>query len=72
MVLTYTYLYFICIIAGEKIAQLAGADFRPDLLTDWLRNCYTEATALVDEHGVIRGKPIEKAQQSLAEQVKIT
>jgi superfamily I DNA and RNA helicase len=35
----------------------------------WLRNCYTEATALVDEHGIIHGKTVESAQQSLSEQL---
>jgi hypothetical protein len=39
-------------------------------VTDWLRNCYTEATALVDEHGVIHGKDVGKADMSLPEQLE--
>ena len=45
---------------GEKIAELAGSEFKPEMVTDWLRNCYTEATALVDEHGTIKGKNLNK------------
>ena len=56
-------------LLGEKIAEHTGTNFRPDLITDWLRNCYTEATALVDEHGVIQGKKLETAQKSLPEQI---
>lgn len=51
-------------LLGEKLAENSSTSingngsttstFRPDLLTDWLRNCYTEATALVDEHGIIQ------------------
>lgn len=56
-------------LLGEKLAEQPDSEFKPDHVTDWLRNCYTEATALVDEHGVIRGKTLETAQQSLSEQV---
>ena len=56
-------------LLGEKLADLADSDFKPELITDWLRNCYTEATALVDEHGVIQGKTLQTAQQSMSEQV---
>jgi putative methionine-R-sulfoxide reductase with GAF domain len=56
-------------LLGEKLADLDNSEFKPDQLTDWLRNCYTEATALVDEHGVIQGKTLETAQTSLPEQV---
>lgn len=56
-------------LLGERLADQATAEFKPDQITDWLRNCYTEATALVDEHGVIQGKTLERAQQSLPEQV---
>lgn len=56
-------------LLGEKLAEHTGTNFRPDLITDWLRNCYTEATALVDEHGVIQGKKLETAQKSLPEQI---
>eukprot|EP01036_Dinobryon_divergens_P027418 gene27418-36190_t len=56
-------------LLGEKLAGLAGADFKPEMVTDWLRNCYTEATALVDEHGMIKGKQLDKAQLSLPEQI---
>lgn len=56
-------------LLGEKIAENVGNNFRPDLITDWLRNCYTEATALVDEHGIIQGKKLETAQKSLPEQI---
>ncbi len=56
-------------LLGEKLSEQSGSEFKPDQITDWLRNCYTEATALVDEHGVIQGKTLEKAQQSLPEQI---
>lgn len=56
-------------ILGEKLAQRGGIEFRPEHITDWLRNCYTEATALVDEHGVIHNKTVEKAPLSLQEQL---
>lgn len=56
-------------IIGEKLANQVGTNFRPDLVTDWLRNCYTEATALVDENGVIHGKKVDAAQRSLPEQI---
>jgi hypothetical protein len=56
-------------LLGEKLADLNSSEFKPELLTDWLRNCYTEATALVDEHGVIHGKTLETASQSLPEQI---
>lgn len=56
-------------LLGEKLAENTGNNFRPDLITDWLRNCYTEATALVDEHGVIQGKKIENTSKSLPEQI---
>eukprot|EP01035_Chromulina_nebulosa_P024610 gene24610-32052_t len=56
-------------IIGSKLSQRGNNEYRPDQITDWLRNCYTEATALVDENGVIHGKTIDTAQQSLAEQI---
>lgn len=56
-------------LLGEKLAEQPDPEFKPDHVTDWLRNCYTEATALVDENGVIQGKTLETAQQSLSEQV---
>ncbi|RYY83865.1 hypothetical protein EON63_10380 [archaeon] len=56
-------------LLGEKLSENSGTNFRPDLITDWLRNCYTEATALVDEHGVIQGKKVETASKSLPEQI---
>jgi superfamily I DNA and RNA helicase len=56
-------------LLGEKLADSPDSEFKPELITDWLRNCYTEATALVDENGVIQGKSLETAQQSLSEQV---
>ena len=56
-------------ILGEKLADQTSADFKPDNITEWLRSCYTEATALVDEHGIIQGKTLEAAQQSLPEQI---
>lgn len=56
-------------LLGEKLADQQSADFKPDGITEWLRSCYTEATALVDEHGIIQGKTLEAAQQSLPEQV---
>ena len=56
-------------LLGETLADQKDPEFKPDEITDWLRNCYTEATALVDEHGVIQGKTLETAQQTLNEQV---
>lgn len=56
-------------LLGIKLASRTSIEFRPEVITDWLRNCYTEATALVDEHGIIHGKSVETAQQNLAEQV---
>lgn len=56
-------------LLGEKIAERTSDDFKADVITDWLRNCYTEATALVDEHGIIQGKTLETAQQSMPEQI---
>jgi hypothetical protein len=56
-------------LLGEKLAEQASQDFKPDNVTDWLRGCYTEATALVDEHGIIQGKTLESAQASLPEQL---
>jgi hypothetical protein len=56
-------------IIGAKLADRGNAEYRPEQITDWLRNCYTEATALVDEHGIIHGKTVETAPQSLSEQI---
>jgi signal transduction protein with GAF and PtsI domain len=56
-------------ILGAKLAERGQVEFRPEQITDWLRNCYTEATALVDEHGVIHGKAVEKSPQSVQEQL---
>jgi len=57
-------------LMGSKVAERGGLDFRPEQVTDWLRKCYTEAASLVDEHGVIHGKAIEAAPQTLSEQVE--
>ena len=54
---------------GLKITDRGASKFHPEQLTDWLRNCYTEATALVDENGVIEGKAVELSNQSLPEQL---
>eukprot|EP01038_Epipyxis_sp_PR26KG_P008567 gene8567-11577_t len=58
-------------LLGGKLAEQSGNGtvFKPDHINDWLRNCYTEATALVDEHGVIQGKVLQTAQQTLPEQI---
>jgi hypothetical protein len=56
-------------LLGGKLAERGGMDFRPEQITDWLRNCYTEATSLVDENGVIHGKTLEVSQKSLPEQL---
>mmetsp|Transcript_353 Transcript_353/g.844 ORF Transcript_353/g.844 Transcript_353/m.844 type:complete len:475 (+) Transcript_353:129-1553(+) len=56
-------------LLGGKLADRGGMDFRPEQITDWLRNCYTEATSLVDENGVIHGKTLEVSQKSLPEQL---
>lgn len=55
-------------LMGVKLAERGDTEFRPEVITDWLRNCYTEATALVDEHGIIHGKTIAVAKQSIPEQ----
>lgn len=57
-------------LLGSKLAERGGMDFRPEQITDWLRNCYTEATSLVDENGVIHGKTLEVSQKSLPEQLE--
>ena len=57
-------------VIGVKLTERSGGDFRPEALTDWLRNTYTEASALVDEHGVIHGKVLEQASQSVPEQLQ--
>lgn len=57
-------------LLGAKLAERGGAEFRAEQITDWLRNCYTEATSLVDEHGVIHGKTLETAQKTLPEQLE--
>ena len=57
-------------LLGGKLSERGGTDFRPEQVTDWLRNCYTEATSLVDEHGVIHGKSVETAQKTLPEQLE--
>ena len=54
-------------LLGAKLAGREGVDFRAEQITDWLRNCYTEATALVDEHGIIHGKNLDSAQASSSE-----
>lgn len=56
-------------IIGAKISERTNVEYRPEQITDWLRNCYTEATALVDENGIIHGKNVPSAQQSLSEQI---
>lgn len=60
---------FVRDVMGAKLAERGGTEFRPEQTTDWLRNCYTEATATVDEHGIIHGKSIDEAAQSLPEQL---
>jgi len=51
-------------LLGEKLAGLAGAEFKPEMVTDWLHNCYRgyEATALVDKHGMIKGKQLDSTR----------
>lgn len=56
-------------LLGAKLAERGGTEFRAEQITDWLRNCYTEATALVDEHGIIHGKELDTAAASLPEQL---
>jgi hypothetical protein len=56
-------------LLGGKLAERGGMDFRPEQITDWLRNCYTEATSLVDENGIIHGKTLEVSNKSLPEQL---
>lgn len=57
-------------LIGAKLGERGGLDFKPEQVTDWLRNCYTEATALVDENGVIRGKNVGKTEQTASEQIE--
>eukprot|EP01036_Dinobryon_divergens_P060706 gene60706-80954_t len=56
-------------ILGAKLSERGVSSFNPEKVTDWLRFCYTEATALVDEHGIIHGKVKETGNQSLPEQL---
>lgn len=56
-------------LLGGKLSERGGTEFSPQQITDWLRNCYTEATSLVDEHGIIHGKNIATAQKSMPEQL---
>jgi len=48
-------------IIANKLSERNMNTFHPEKLTDWLRNCYSEATALVDENGVINGKIVSIA-----------
>ena len=57
-------------VLGVKLTERSGGDFRAEALTDWLRSTYTEASSLVDEHGIIHGKSIEEASQSMPEQLE--
>lgn len=57
-------------LIGSRLGERGGSDFKPEQVTDWLRNCYTEATALVDEHGIIHGKNMGKSEQTLPEQLE--
>lgn len=57
-------------LIGSRLGERGGSDFRPEQVTDWLRSCYTEATALVDEHGIIHGKNVGKSEQTLPEQLE--
>lgn len=56
-------------VVGAKLLSRGSTNYKPEDLTDWLRSCYTEATSLVDENGVIHGKVVPSAAQSLSEQV---
>jgi adenylate cyclase len=57
-------------LIGAKLGERGGSDFRPEQVTDWLRNCYTEATALVDEHGIIHGKNVGKTEHTMPEMLE--
>jgi hypothetical protein len=57
-------------LIGAKLGERGGMEFNPEQVTDWLRNCYTEATALVDENGVIRNKSVAKTEQTASEQIE--
>lgn len=51
-----------------KLTQRGNLTYNAEQITDWLRNCYTEATALIDENGIIHGKQVTEAPQSWTEQ----
>jgi hypothetical protein len=51
-------------LIGVKILERGANSYMPEKNTDWLRNCYAEAMALVDDRGIIRGKQVEEAQES--------
>jgi len=56
-------------VLNSKLIERGHNDFRPDQLTDWLRNVYTEAAALVDENGVIHSSKPSYSAPSASEQV---
>lgn len=56
-------------LLGAKITERGIHGFNPEQLSTWLRRSYADASALVDENGVINGKSVDTANQSLAEQI---
>jgi signal transduction protein with GAF and PtsI domain len=56
-------------LIGVKLTERGGSDFRAEKFTDWLRHSYNEATALVDENGIIKGKQLPQSQSTQLEMI---
>jgi hypothetical protein len=58
----------VCIYQGLLVA--AGDSFAPEQITECLRQTYTDATALADENGIIRGKQIESTSDNETQRLR--
>lgn len=56
-------------VLNAKLSERGNNEYKSDQLTDWLRNVYTEASALVDENGVIHSNKTESSIPTSTEQV---
>ena len=54
-------------LLGEKIVERGKCDFQSDQATGYLNACYSKATAMVDEHGIMKGKKLTTAPESAVE-----
>jgi hypothetical protein len=55
-------------LLGQKIVERGKGDYQPEQTTQYLSESYANATALVDEHGVIRNtEEFSKGQDSTSE-----